>query len=71
MDRPDTAAPLAGLRVLDFSGHMAGPFCTMILADMEVEVIKVERPGQGDSSQSPGPAGIRRGWRHSSPPATC
>ena len=54
MDRPDTAGPLAGLRVLDFTEHMAGPFCTMILADMGAEVIKVERPGQGDSSRQMG-----------------
>ena len=54
MDRPDSAAPLAGLRVLDFTEHMAGPFCTVILADMGAEVIKVERPGRGDSSRQMG-----------------
>jgi crotonobetainyl-CoA:carnitine CoA-transferase CaiB-like acyl-CoA transferase len=45
---------LDGLKVLDLTEHMAGPFCTMILADMGAEVIKLERPGKGDSSRAMG-----------------
>jgi crotonobetainyl-CoA:carnitine CoA-transferase CaiB-like acyl-CoA transferase len=44
--------PLHGLRVLDLTEHMAGPFCTMILADMGAEIVKLERPGKGDSTRS-------------------
>jgi crotonobetainyl-CoA:carnitine CoA-transferase CaiB-like acyl-CoA transferase len=54
MAAPDGEGPLAGLRVLDLTEHMAGPFCTMILADMGAEVLKVERPGKGDSSRAMG-----------------
>ena len=47
------SGPLAGLRMVDVTENLAGPFCAMLLADMGVEAVKIERPGIGDTT---------RGW---------
>lgn len=46
------AGALDGLLVVDLSTHLSGPYCTMLLADMGAEVIKVERPGRGDEARA-------------------
>lgn len=46
---------LEGIRVLDLSRVLAGPYCTMVLGDLGAEVVKVERPGAGDDLRSWGP----------------
>lgn len=55
-----TDKPLAGLKVIDLSRILAGPAATQILGDFGADVIKVERPGQGDDTRSWGPPFVPR-----------
>ena len=48
-------APLDGLKVVDLSRVLAGPFCAMLLGDMGADVIKVEEPNEGDDARMWGP----------------
>ncbi len=54
-EQPAQDSPLSGIRVLDLSRILAGPWCTMMLGDLGAEVIKVERPGTGDDTRTWGP----------------
>jgi CoA:oxalate CoA-transferase len=47
--------PLSGITVLDVSRVLAGPFCTMLLADLGASVVKIESPGRGDMARRMGP----------------
>lgn len=51
----DTTGPLRGLRILDISEGIAGPFCAKLLGDLGADVVKIETPRTGDQSRSIGP----------------
>src|ERR1051325_3235769 len=49
------SGPLDGVRVVDLTRALAGPYCTMVLGDLGAEVLKVEQPGGGDETRGWGP----------------
>ena len=53
--------PLAGMKVLDLSRVLAGPWCTEILGDLGADVIKIEQPDQGDDTRRWGPPFLEDG----------
>jgi crotonobetainyl-CoA:carnitine CoA-transferase CaiB-like acyl-CoA transferase len=55
VSQPANAPPLAGVRVVDFSRVLAGPYATMTLADLGADVVKIEHPDGGDETRTWGP----------------
>lgn len=51
--------PLNGIRIIDLTRIVAGPYCTMVLGDLGAEIIKIEKPGTGDESRKWGPPFVR------------
>jgi len=62
---PAPTGPLAGVKVLDLSRVLAGPWATQILGDLGATIYKIEQPGQGDDTRRWGPPFLQDGSRDS------
>ena len=57
---PSGDGPLIGIKVLDFTRILAGPFCTMTLGDLGADIVKIEKPNVGDDTRLWGPPFVTR-----------